>query len=336
MTDVLALVGDTSDNVAGVPGVGKKGAIDLITAHGSLDALLDNAAELAQKKYREALLVHRAGALQSRELVTIRRDAPIEVDFESLRYRGASRERCYELFSRLAFRTLVNEYAPTADTIQQDYSLVLTLEDIDRLVDDLRKAGEFALRVIPDQPTAMSAAIVGIAVSTADRQARYIPMGHEGADASGDLLSNASAPVQVDRRAALDRLKPLLEDEAVRKVGHDLKFDAVLLEGHGITMRGLAFDSMLASYLLDATRSGHPLEEASLEHLGYKALTEEDVCGRGVKALALSRLAPADALNFAGERADLARQLSNRLAPLLVTDQLDRPRVLIGDSRVPA
>ena len=88
-------------------------------------------------------------------------------------------------------------------------------------------------------------------------------------------------------------------------------------------LRGLAFDSMLASYLLDATRPGHPLEETSLEHLGYKALTEEDVCGRGAKAMPLSRVAPEDALNFAGERADLARQLSNRLAPLLVTDQLD-------------
>src|SRR5687767_15596829 len=97
----------------------------------------------------------------------------------------------------------------------------------------------------------------------------------------------------------------------------------VVLAEHDITLRGATFDSMLASYLLDATRPGHPLEETSLEHLGYKALTEEDVCGRGAKALSLSRIAPEDALNFAGERADLARQLSNRLAPLLVTDGLD-------------
>jgi DNA polymerase-1 len=323
VADVLALVGDTSDNVAGVPGVGKKGAIDLISAHGSLDALLDQAADLPQKKYREALIAHRREALQSRELVTIRRDTPVDVDFESLRYRGGSRERCYELFTRLAFRTLVNEYAPTADTIQKDYSLVVELEELERLIDDLRQAGEFALRVIPDQPTAMQASIVGIAVSTSDRQARYIPIGHEAPDGSTDLLAGASAPVQIERRAALDRLKPLLEDESIRKVGHDLKFDAVLLAGHGITLRGLAFDSMLASYLLDATRPGHPLEETSLEHLGYKALTEEDICGRGAKAMSVARLAPADALDFAGERADLARQLGNRLAPLLVTDQLD-------------
>ncbi|MSO31110.1 MAG: DNA polymerase I [Acidobacteria bacterium] len=322
VVDVLALMGDTSDNVSGVPGVGKKGAIDLISAHGSLDTLLEHAGELPQKKYREALVAHRADALRSRELVTIRCDVPLDLDFESLRYGGASRERCYGLFSRLAFRSLMNEYAPTAETIQKDYTLVASLPELDALIADLRAAGAFALRVIPDRPSAMRAAIVGIAFSIADRQARYLPVGHVGAGGSGDLLAGP-AEAHVDLRAALDRLKPLLEDEAIRKVGHDLKFDTVVLETYGIALRGLAFDSMLASYLLDATRSGHPLEESSLEHLGYKALTEEDVRGRGARALPFSRIAPEDLLNFAGERADLARQLSNRLAPLLVTGELD-------------
>ena len=325
VVDVLALVGDTSDNVSGVPGIGKKGAIDLITEYGSLDALLDRASRLTQKKYRETLLAHRAEALRSRELVTICRDVSVEMDFESLRYPGASRERCYELFSRLAFRSLTNEYAPpalTVETIQKDYALVVTLDDLDVLMADLRAAGAFALCVITDEPQPMRAAIVGIAFSTADRQARYLPLGHEGGDAGGDLLADP-ASAQIDRRVALERLKPLLEDAAVGKVGHDLKFNAVVLQIHGIALRGLAFDSMLASYLLDATRSGHPLEETSLDHLGYKALVEEDVRGRGTKALPFSRIAPEDALNFAGERADLARQLSNRLAPLLAADHLD-------------
>ena len=322
VVDVLALVGDTSDNVAGVPGIGKKGAIDLVTEHGSLDALLEHV-EALKPKQREALTTHRHDALQSRELVTIKTDVPIEVDLPSLRYTGGSRERCYELFSKLAFRTLVNEYAPTADTIQKDYQLVSTMEALDALVAELRAAGEFALRLIPDQPSAMRAAIVGIAFSTADRQARYLPLGHENADVSGDLLASTSGPAQPERRAALDRLRPLLEDESIRKIGHDLKFDMVVLARHRITLRGLAFDSMLASYLLDATRPGHPLEETSLEHLGYKALTEEDVCGRGAKAVPFPRIPPEALLNYAGERADLSRQLSHRLAPLLVTDQLE-------------
>jgi DNA polymerase-1 len=308
--------------VAGVPGIGKKGAIDLVTQFGSLDAMLERAAELKPKQ-REALTTYRADALKSRELVTIRRDVPLELDFDALKYRGASRERCYELFSRLAFRTLVNEYAPTADTIQKDYALVTSVTELDALVADLRSAGEFACRIIPDQPSAMRAGIVGVAFSTRDRQARYVPVGHENGDTSDDLLSGASAPLQIDAATALDRLRPLFEDDALGKIGHDLKFEMVVLARHGITLRGLRFDSMLGSYLLDATRPGHPLEETSLEHLGYKALTEDDVCGRGAKAIPFRRLSPAALLTYAGERADLSRQLASRLAPLVVTDGLE-------------
>jgi DNA polymerase-1 len=321
VVDVLALVGDTSDNVAGVPGIGKKGAIDLVTQFGSLDALLERVGELKPKQ-REALTTHREDALRSRELVTIRTDVPLDVDFESLRYRGPQRQQAYELFSKLAFRLIVSDYAPTAADIQKDYALVSTAADLEALIDELRAAGEFAIRVLPDRPLPMRAGIVGIAFSIADRQARYLPLGHLGEDSSHDLLS-ADVPEQVPLRDALARLEPLLEDPAVRKVGHDLKFDVIVLGRHGIEMRGLAFDSMLASYLLDATRPGHLLEGVSLEHLGYKALTEEELCGRGTKAISLARLAPGDVLNYAGERADLARQLANRLAPLVVTDQLD-------------
>jgi DNA polymerase-1 len=323
VTDVLALVGDTSDNVAGVPGIGKKGAIDLVTQFGGLDAMLARVADLKPKQ-REALSTHRAEALRSRELVTIRTDVPLELDFESLRYRGASRERCYELFSRLAFRTLVNDYAPTADTIDKDYALVATPGELDDLIAQLRSVGEFAFRVVPDEASAMRAQIVGLAFSVKDRQARYVPLGHRNGDTSGDLLASASAPAQLDAATALARLQPLFEDETIRKLGHDLKFETIVLARHDIVLRGLAFDSMLASYLLDATRSGHPLEDTSLEHLGYKALTEEDVCGRGAKAIPFAQIAPATLLTYAGERADLARQLSNRLAPLLVTDHLDQ------------
>ena len=322
VVDVLSLVGDASDNVAGVPGVGKKGAIDLITAYGSLDTLLDQAGDLKRKGYRETLLAHRAEALRSRELVTIRRDVPLDFEFESLQYQGPSRERCYALFSRLAFRSLMTEFAPTADAVEKDYALVVTLTDLDVLIAGLREAGQFALHVIGDRPTAMRAAIVGIAFSVADRHARYLPLGGGEAGENGDLLSGPVTP-QLSRHAALDHLKPLLEDEAVRKVGHDLKLDSILLETHGIALKGLSIDTMMASYVLDAGRTGHGLENVSLEHLGYKALTEQDVCGRGAKALSFSRIPPEDLLTFAGERADLALQLSHQLEPLLASEQVD-------------
>jgi len=313
VVDVLSLMGDAIDNVKGVPGIGDKGARDLISTHGTLDALLERAADVPQKKYREALLAHADQARSSRELLRIHTDVPVAFEIESFRYRGPSRERCYELFTELGFRSLVMEFAPTAETVENDYRLVATTGELGALVETLRAAGRFALRVLPDSPTAMRAGIVGLVFSTKPRSARYVPLRHQGMH-NGPQLS-------VDE--ALATLKPLLEDVSVEKVGHDLKFDAVVLERHGVRLAGLGLDTMLASYLLDATRSAHPLEDTALEHLGYKALTEEDVCGSGAKALALADI-PADAaLDYAGERADLALQLADRLAPLLVADGLD-------------
>ena len=132
----------------GVPGIGKKGAIDLVTQFGSLDAMLERVGELKPKQ-REALGTHRDTALQSRALVTIRSDVPLDIDLESLRYRGASRERCYELFSRLDFRVILPDDAPppaTADTLQKDYALVTTAEELERLLTELREAGDVAIR----------------------------------------------------------------------------------------------------------------------------------------------------------------------------------------------
>jgi DNA polymerase-1 len=323
VADVLALVGDTSDNVAGVPGIGKKGAVELITRFGSLDTLFGRLDDLKGRQ-RETLATNHDVALQSRRLVTIRTDVPVDIDFEGLRYRGASRERCYELFSRLAFRTLVNDYAPSADTIEKDYRLITSLEALDELVAGVRARGELALKVLVDHSSGPYGAVVGFAFSTADRRARYVPAGHGASGPAGDLLSSAAPPPQIDLAETLDRLKPLFEDATIRKIGHDLKSDLVALSRHGIALGGLGFDSMLASYLLDATRSGHPLEEISLEYLGYKALTEEDLSAGGGKALPLSRMAPETLLNFAGERADLAWQLGNTLAPRLAADDLER------------
>jgi DNA polymerase-1 len=169
----------------------------------------------------------------------------------------------------------------------------------------------------------MRADLVGLAFSTADGQARYVPLGHVGADASGDLLSNATAPVQADRRDAMARLGPVLTAEDVRKVGHDLKHDAMILLRHGVVLRGQAFDSMLAAYVLDPTRQSQALEGLALEFLGYKAVDEGSLTGTGVKAVPLSRLEPADVVTFVGERADLARQLAHDLAPKLADAGVD-------------
>ncbi len=357
VVDVLALMGDTIDNVKGVSGIGEKGGRDLIAAYGTLDALLERAAEVPQKKYREALLAHADEARQSRELLRIHTNVPVEFEVSAFRYRGPSREACYELFSELGFRSLVMEYAPTAETTAKDYLLVTTLDGVKAVAAELTAAGRFALRVIPDFEAAVRAGIAGLAFSIGPRQAWYVPIGDgldvgQGPERQGhvgrvlldpprDLLDLQPVPGPkgaglldlqpvaspkgpgLHLESVLDILRPVLEDASLEKVGHDVKFDSIVLARHGIELAGLGMDTMLASYLLDATRSGHPLEATALEHLGYKALTDEDVCGRGVKAVGFAQIPAEGMLIYAGERADLALQLADRLSPLLVTDHLD-------------
>jgi DNA polymerase-1 len=325
VVDVLALMGDSIDNIKGVPGIGEKGAKDLIAAHGSLETLLSHASEVSNKRYREGLLAHAEDARQSRELARIRTDVPVEFQPETLRYRGASRERCFELFTRLGFRTLVMDYAPDAQSIGKDYAIVRTIEEVRALASRLRSVDRFGLRVLPDRPSAMLADIAGLAFSTGARQARFIPLAESAAD--DDDLFGSPAPTARDAIGVADALavlKDVLENPAIAKVGHDLKFDAIVLERHGIHLRGLETDTMLASYLLDATRSSHPLEELALEHSGYKALREEDLCGRGAKAIPFAEIPPESALDYAGERADLALQLSGTLRELLRREELEK------------
>jgi DNA polymerase-1 len=309
VVDVLAIMGDTSDNVKGVPGIGEKGARDLISTFGSLDALLAAADTVKAKKQREALLAHADDARTSRELVTIRTDVPVAFDAEAMRFRGASRERCYTLFSTLGFRTLVNDVAPSAASVTKDYAIVETLDDLQTLAEEIRARGRVALHVLADGEAGMRAALAGLVFSTGERHARYVPLGR---------ATLVSAP-GLDRSAVLSILKGLLEDPAVEKVGHDLKFAAVMLARDDIALAGLVLDTMLAGYLLDSSRSSQELEPMAIEQLGYKALTADDVRGKGVKAAAFADLPPAAVLDFAGERADLAWQLAERFTPAMDT-----------------
>ena len=309
VVDVLAIMGDTSDNVKGVPGIGEKGARDLITTYGSLDALLERAGEVKAKKQREALLAHAADARTSRELVTIHTDVPVTFDAAALAFRGASRERCYTLFSSLGFRTLAPEYALTAASITKDYAIVETADGVGALVAEVRAKGRMALHLLADGEAGMRAELAGVVVALEPRHARFLPF------QTASLVSDGG----LDRAATLATLKGVLEDPAIRKVGHDLKFAAVVLARHGITLSGLEADTMIAGYLLDASRSSQDLEPLALEQLGYRARLADDVRGKGAKAVPFGTVPPAQLVDYAGERADLAWQLGERFMPELET-----------------
>src|SRR5262245_47369559 len=194
VVDALALMGDTIDNVKGVPGIGEKGARDLISTFGSLDALLARASEVPQKKYREALLAHADDARASRELLRIQTDVPVEFDINALRYRGPTRDECFTLFSDLGFRSLVVEYAPTAETTTKDYRLATSDAEIAALAGELRQAGRFGLRVLTDGLPAVRAAVIGLAFAISPHTARYVPIGHRSASDDRQVAGRGGSP----------------------------------------------------------------------------------------------------------------------------------------------
>jgi DNA polymerase-1 len=267
--DVLALMGDSIDNIPGVPGIGEKGARELIAAHESLEALLEAAPSLPQRRYRESLVAHAQAARESRELARIRTDVPVTFDPEALRYRGPSRERCYALFSKLGFRSLVTEYAPTAETSGRDYQVVRSLDDVDALARALRAAGRFGAAPILVDGSAVRGTVLGWAFSTAPGTARYVPLAHAG------LVDTPNLPAA----EVFARLGPVLADPVVKKIVHDLKLAVIAAGREGVDLGGDELDTMIASYLLDATRSSHSLDGLALERADYRALGEEDVSG---------------------------------------------------------
>ena len=314
VVDALALMGDASDNVKGVPGIGQKGARDLLAGYGSLDRLLAEAATLPSKKYRTALTEHADDAHHSRDLVRIRTDVPVTLPPEQYRFTGADRARCYALCTELGFKSLLGDFAPTAETVDTDYRLVMDEAGLQALVASVRAAGRCGVHVLAVSGAASRTGIVGVALSTAARAAHYVPVARDGLDLSGTL----------DPALVFDALRPVLEDPDIGKVGHDLKREMLWLAAGRIALQGLELDTMVASYLLDATRVTPTLESVALEEIGYRALTAVAVRGKGAKAPDFDQLPPEGVLAYACERADLALQAAERLTARLAADGLDR------------
>jgi DNA polymerase I len=304
VVDVLALMGDTIDNIKGVAGIGEKGARALIATYGTLDGLLAASASITQKRYREALLAHADSARTSRELARIRTDVPVQFDPETARYQGPSRDRCFALFSSLGFRSLVSEFAPTASTAARDYGIAASLDEIDALARALTAAGRIGVAPIAAGTSAVDAVVAGWAFSAGAGTGRYVALAHTG------LADTPNLPV----REVWARLGPVLANPAVTKVAHDLKFTLIAAAAAGVTMAGDDLDTMVASYLIDATRSSHDLTDLALERGGYRALTEAEVRGAGAKAIPLDAVPAPGLAAYAAERADLPLTLAPDLA----------------------
>jgi len=319
MCDYLALVGDTIDNIPGVPKVGPKTAAKWLQQYGSLDAIVAHAEEIPGK-VGESLRAHLDQLELSRRLVEIKCDVPLEVGPADLRRSEPDTEALREWFQRLEFKTWLSELlgqaaeqtpagaggAP-ASAPEVHYETVTDRTALERWIARLREAELFAFDTETDSLNYMQARLVGVSFAVQPYEAAYVPVGH----------SYAGAPAQLGREEVLEALRPLLEDPERPKVGQGLKYDVNVLARHGVTLRGVRYDTMLESYVLDSTASRHDMDSLALKYLGHKTITFEDVAGKGAKQLSFDQVSVERATEYSGEDADVTLRLHRHLWPKL-------------------
>ncbi|WP_437599398.1 DNA polymerase I [Sorangium sp. So ce590] len=313
--DLLALVGDSSDNVPGVPGVGLKTAAELLAQFGSLSSIYARLDEVKKPRIRESLKQHEADALLSQKLVTLDGSAPVSLDLETLRYGGADTGRLRELFTELGFsRFLKAVRAPEPAARAATYRVIATREELEGFARSARAAGRLAIDVLATSREPMSAHVCGIALACEPGQAAYVPLGHRYLGAPAQLAMSDIDAV----------LGPLLADPELPKVGHDVKYCEVILLRHRIGLLGVAFDTMLASYLLDP-EGKNQLHELAERELGAKMQTLDEVVPkrRGQAQRALDEIELGEASTYGAAFADVALSLTDRLRPRLRAERLE-------------
>jgi DNA polymerase I len=382
VTDYLALVGDSSDNVPGVRGIGDKTAQELVSSYGDLENILAHASEITKKRPREALLTQADMARLSKQLVTIRDDVDVQLDLDRMRIVDPDRDRLRSLFVELEFHTLAKDIAPPADHVAVErpavrYVTVDTIPMMQRVIARARKAPHIAIDtetlIDPMSPTEMDplrATLVGVGVAVAPGEAYYFSFAHrewealQGALALGDVTGELGAEekpgseVEIKKKAARKRtpskaepssiaaralatggsrrvrnlpalsdpamapLRALLEDPTVSKTAQNAKFDLLVLRGAGVELRGLEFDTMIASYVLDPGRRSHGLDLLALEFLNHKITTLSDLCGRGKDVVPYDQVPVECARDYSCEDADITWQVRSIFEPQMETLQL--------------
>ncbi|HET8701977.1 MAG TPA: DNA polymerase I [Nitrococcus sp.] len=312
MVDYLALVGDTVDNIPGVPKVGPKTAAKWLEQYGSLDALLERADEITGK-VGESLREHLEQLALSRQLATLRCDVELELEPTALQRRAPDVDALAELYRRYAFSSwltqLMDEHLAAGES-QSGASCYETVRDEASLQQWLKRLASAELFAIDLETTSlnyMNAEIVGISFAVEPGHAAYVPVAHTGID----------VPEQLGRDYVLDRLRPLLEDPQRAKLGQNLKYDMSVLARYGIALRAVRFDTMLESYVLDSTATRHDMDSLALKYLGHRTIKFEDVAGKGAKQLTFDQVAVDRATEYAAEDADITLQLHHALYPRL-------------------
>ena len=310
VVEVMGLMGDASDNIPGVPGIGPKTAAQLIEEFGSIEEVLKGADKIKNAKLRATLLRYAEQARLSRELAILDSEAPLDWGLEELKIGVPDRKKLQEIFKEMEFSKLLKDFSFPADRREDDYRLITDRVGFEGLVRSLRKAGAFALDLESTSIDPMRAEIVGLSFSFQSHRAFYIPVGHD----------YKGAPDQLSREEVLGVLRPLLEDPGVKKYGQNIKYDYILLANSGVRLQGIGGDNMIASYLLNPSRHRHRLEELAREYLDRQVITYSEVAGSGAKAIPFNRVEVEKACRYSCEDADLTLLLANLLMPKVEDD----------------
>ncbi|HXI04279.1 MAG TPA: DNA polymerase I [Candidatus Saccharimonadales bacterium] len=318
VVEVLALMGDASDNVPGVPGIGEKGAREIVRRFGTIEEAVKGSEEdfaalgRMGKRYFKNLRENLGLARKCRDLVTVRRDAPVELDLALMKVREPDRRAAYDLFTQLEFERLLDHYAPEGEG-QPITETITSIAELARVLKEARDRGLLSIDTETTSPDPMRAALVGVSLCSTAGSAAYVPVGH----------AYIGAPAQLATEEVVGALKPLLEDAALPKVGQNIKYDLIVLARHGSGMEGIGFDTMIASYLVDPSRRQHNMDVLARDYLGYKTITYEEIAGSGAKQVTLDGVDVETVARYAGEDAEVALRLRDVLAEKLRERELD-------------
>ncbi|QDF65617.1 DNA polymerase I [Shewanella sp. SNU WT4] len=341
--DLLALMGDKADNIPGLPGVGEKTAVALITGAGSVANLLRDPDAVATLGFRgaktmPAKIKDNAAMLQlSYELATIKIDVPMEQTWQQLERQDEDKQALAQYFTDMEFKRWLAEVLDTrpptstsasavalataaeeaevAPIITTQYETLLTQAQLDTWIEKIKQAELVAIDTETTSLDYMQAQLVGLSFAITAGEAAYLPLGHD----------YEGAPTQLDKQQVLAQLKPLLEDPAIHKVGQNLKYDMSVLANAGITLQGVKFDTMLESYVFNSVATRHDMDSLALKYLGHNNISFEEVAGKGAKQLTFNQIPLEQAATYAAEDADITLRLHQHLWPRLAKEtSLDR------------
>ncbi len=312
--DVQSLAGDSTDNVPGVPGIGVKTAAELINQYGTLENLLKNASKIKQNKRRESLINNKDDAIISKKLVTLKKNVPVKNKIEEFILKSVDQDKLYSFLREMEFNRLlssaISKYGGTNNPLTKDidknsektteikkknYQLIKNEKEIEDWMKQSEEIGEFAIDTETTSLDPHTAKLVGISISNRIGNACYIPLNH----VSGNNL---------DEKKVLSILKNYLEDESIKKVGQNIKFDFIVFYHRGVTLNSME-DTMLMSYTLDAGKNRHNMDTLSEIHLGHKTIKFKDLVGTGKKQLNFSEVDISEAKDYAAEDADITFRL---------------------------